>query len=103
MVPAGVKTLPGGDKDTESLLIDFLEDKGFGDSWDCFDECMPVDVVLADGHNVKMMREKQLCRAGVEIALPSSGYLNFLPRTYMGIHGSLFLLEEIFNGLGVMP
>jgi hypothetical protein len=98
-----VRTLPGGDPETEAMVVDFLEEKGFGDSWGSFNECMPVDVVLADGHSVKMMREKRLCRTGVEIALPSSGYLNFLPRTYVGINGSLLLLEEIFNGLRVMP
>ncbi|WP_406657142.1 nitrogenase component 1 [Methanolobus sp. ZRKC2] len=103
MVPAGVKTLPGGDPEIEARIKDFLDEKGFGDNWNVFSECLPVDVVLADGHSVKMMREERLCRTGVEIALPSSGYLNFLPRTYMGIHGSLFLLEEIFNGLRVMP
>jgi nitrogenase molybdenum-iron protein alpha/beta subunit len=103
MVPAGVRTLPGGNPETEAMIVDFLKEKGFGDSWGSFNECMPVDVVLADGHSVKMMREKRLCRTGVEIALPSSGYLNFLPRTYVGINGSLLLLEEIFNGLRVMP
>lgn len=103
MVPAGIETLPGEDEETEAKLIAFLKDRGFEDSLNKFNACMHVDIVLADGHTIRKMREKHLCRAGVEIALPSSGYLNFLPRTYMGIHGSLFLLEEIFNGLRVMP
>ncbi|SFM26982.1 nitrogenase component 1 [Methanolobus profundi] len=103
MEPLGVKTLPGMCSGTERQIIDLLENIGFADSWNNFSDDIPVDVVLADGHTVKMMSEKKLCRSGIEISMPSSGYLNFLPRTYIGINGALFLLEQIFNGLRRMP
>lgn len=102
MVPAGIIS-PGGNLRSREALSGFLNEIGFSEAWNNFPSHEPVDVVLADGHTVKMMREKRLCRAGVEISLPSSGYVNFLPRTYMGISGSLFLLEEILNGLRTMP
>ncbi len=35
---------------------------------------------------------------GIEISLPSSGYVNVLPRTYVGCAGSLQLLEQLING-----
>ncbi|WP_094229089.1 nitrogenase component 1 [Methanolobus psychrotolerans] len=103
MAPVGVSTLPGGCSETETQIIDFLGKIGFSDSWKSFNDGEQVDVVLSDGHTIKMMHEKRLCRAAIEIAMPSSGYINFLPRTYVGVNGALFLLEEIFNGLRRMP
>ena len=35
---------------------------------------------------------------GIEICLPSSGYVNVLPRTYVGCSGALQLLEQLING-----
>lgn len=102
MVPVGIIS-PGGNSRSREALSGFLNEIGFSEAWNNFPSREPVDVVLADGHTVKTMREKRLCKAGVEISLPSSGYVNFLPRTYMGISGSLFLLEEILNGLRTMP
>lgn len=103
MVPVGINTSSGGHLSSEQELVGFLKDIGFSEALGNFRSDEPADVVLADGHTVRMMREKRLCRAGVEIGLPSSGYVNFLPRTYMGINGSLFLLEEILNGIRTMP
>jgi nitrogenase molybdenum-iron protein alpha/beta subunit len=99
----GVATLSGGDSDTEKRIRDFLQETGFGDAWDRQPGDEVVDVVLADGHTSRSMLAGKMCRAAVEITLPSSGYLNFRPRTYMGLNGTLFLLEEILNGLRGMP
>lgn len=103
MAPMGVATLSGGDSDTEKRIRDFLQETGFGDAWDRQPGDEVVDVVLADGHTARSMLAGKMCRAAVEITLPSSGYLNFRPRTYMGLNGTLFLLEEILNGLRGMP
>nr|WP_321498694.1 nitrogenase component 1 [uncultured Methanolobus sp.] len=103
MAPVSVKTLPGAKTETETQIVVFLEKIGFSDSWNRFCDDEQVDIVLSDGHTIRMMSEKKLCRKGIEIAMPSSGYLNFLPRTYVGINGALFLLEEIFNGLRRRP
>jgi nitrogenase molybdenum-iron protein alpha/beta subunit len=103
MAPVGVKILPGSKPEIESQIIDFIEKKGFSESWNKFCDDEQVDIVISDGHTVRVMQEKSLCKKGIEIAMPSSGYLNFLPRTYVGINGALLLLEEIFNGLRRRP
>ncbi len=103
MAPAAVETLPGGDPECERRIREMLERIGFADAWNRSVGLETVDVVFSDGHHLHSLKVKKQCRAAIEVSLPSSGYLNFLPRTYMGIHGALFLLEEIFNGLRVMP
>ncbi|MBQ9911454.1 MAG: oxidoreductase [Firmicutes bacterium] len=44
-----------------------------------------------------MIRNKHFC--GIEIGLPGMGYTDLLPKTHMGIKGSLFLIEQVLNGL----
>jgi nitrogenase molybdenum-iron protein alpha/beta subunit len=103
MVPAGIDTSSSSGSKTRDELIAFLERIGFDEAIDNFHISTAVDVVLADGHTVNIMLESGMSRAGVEISLPFSGYVNFLPRTYMGVTGSLFMLEEILNGLRKIP
>ncbi len=35
---------------------------------------------------------------GIETANPGSGYIHVIPKTYIGCHGALYLLEQILNG-----
>ena len=44
-----------------------------------------------------MLRNKTFC--GIEINLPGMGYTDLLPKTHMGVEGSLFLIEQVLNGL----
>lgn len=36
---------------------------------------------------------------GIEIASPSSSYINVIPKTHLGSRGALFLLEQLLNGV----
>lgn len=97
MVPVCVDIPPN--TNDRAMLSEFLDGTGFGGALSAFNSNEHADVVFADGHTVIIMQERKLCKAGIEISLPSSGYVDFLPRTYVGISGALFLLEEILNGL----
>lgn len=44
--------------------------------------------VTAYGHNI----------FGIEIANPTSGYVHVTPKTYLGVNGALYLLEQFING-----
>ena len=44
-----------------------------------------------------MLKNKTFC--GIEISLPGMGYTDLVPKTHMGIKGSLFLIEQVLNGL----
>jgi nitrogenase molybdenum-iron protein alpha/beta subunit len=99
MAPVNVETLSGGHDLYERKLEGMLESLGFKDSWNGSVDGDIVDVILADGHTVNTMVAKKRCKAGIEICMPSSEYIDFLPRTITGLHGTLFLLEEILNSL----
>ena len=44
-----------------------------------------------------MLKNKHFC--GIETSLPGMGYTDLVPKTHMGIKGSLFLIEQVLNGL----
>ena len=44
-----------------------------------------------------MLENKRFC--GIEISLPGMGYTDIVPKTHMGTHGALFLIEQVINGL----
>jgi hypothetical protein len=59
----------------------------------------PTHILLADGNTIA---ELKLCGqrfCGIEIALPSLGYIDVAEKTLFGGKGALFLLEQILNGL----
>jgi len=61
---------------------------------------VPVaDVVLADGATIARLRAAGSTAAGVEIALPSGGRIDVVPRCLLGAQGALVLLEAVPNAL----
>ncbi len=58
-----------------------------------------ADVVLADGATIARLRAAGSTAAGVEIALPSGGRIDVVPRCLLGAQGALFLLESVLNAL----
>lgn len=99
MVPVAVQLNPGEDRTAASSLRSFLEQQGFGEAWNKdLGEGRP-DVVLADGHTARLMKGMRSCRVGVDISLPSLDRFNFIPRTIFGTQGSMYLLDEIMNGI----
>lgn len=99
MVPLAVKTLPGGDSVSENALQAFLEEKGFSGAWGQDPALEMADIAFDDGYTIGLLKETGHCKTGIEIALPTEGYLHFVPKTYLGIAGTFQLLEEIINGL----
>lgn len=55
------------------------------------------EVVLADGNTIAMMKAegKKIC--GIEISLPSIGYIDVIQKTHLGAEGGKFLIEQILN------
>lgn len=98
MAPLAVKLLPGTGPEA-SCLKSFLEEKGFSEAWDRAPSLVSADIAFADGHTLQFLKAKGCCKTGIEIALPDTGYIHFIPKTYLGVSGTLFLLEKIINGL----
>jgi nitrogenase molybdenum-iron protein alpha/beta subunit len=59
----------------------------------------PSQILLADANTIAEMRfyGQKIC--GIEIVLPSMGYIDVTEKTLFGAQGSLFLLEQILNGI----
>jgi nitrogenase molybdenum-iron protein alpha/beta subunit len=99
MAPLAVKLLPGIDPETERSLRSFLMEKGFCEAWDRDISLESVDIAFADSRTVQLLKANGSCKVGIEISLPDRGYIDFTPKTYLGVSGALSLLEEIINGL----
>ncbi len=97
MIPTGVQLVqePYGDyleiiKDREARTKDLLEESFDG---------VPYQILFGDGASIaaSVGRDEYLC--GIEILEPSMGYLDVVEKTILGVRGTLFLLEQVLNGL----
>lgn len=100
MIPTAVELLPGGHSDHSRELKDYLSKHGLQTTLS-----MPVmksaaDVIIADGNTLaqaQLLNGKPCC--GIEIALPSLGYLDVVDKSLFGVTGAMLLIEQILNGL----
>jgi nitrogenase molybdenum-iron protein alpha/beta subunit len=99
MIPAAVSILPGGDPAFVKKLEDFLALANHSGALTNPIIETPTQILLADGNTISEARlyGQKLC--GIEIALPSLGYIDVTEKTLFGPEGGLFLLEQIVNGL----
>ena len=58
-----------------------------------------ADVVFGDGAEVARLRAAGSASAGVEIGLPSGGFVDVVPKCLLGAAGALYLLESVLNAL----
>lgn len=57
------------------------------------------DIVFANGSTIAQLKLMKYEFTGIEIALPTLGYTDVIPKTHLGIQGSLLLTEQIVNSL----
>jgi nitrogenase molybdenum-iron protein alpha/beta subunit len=98
MVPTAIELLAGGDAEYTSLLQEFLCDIGMPEVMDLPVRKEPSDFVFADGLTISIMKRGDLCRKGIEIALPAGQRVDLVPRTLFGVSGSLQIIEDVLNG-----
>lgn len=63
------------------------------------DELKECEVVFANGNTIARLKLEGEDFVGIENGLPSLGYIDVIPKTHMGLKGSLFLVEQIINAL----
>jgi nitrogenase molybdenum-iron protein alpha/beta subunit len=99
MIPAAISVLPDSDPQFTRKLKDFLEGIHYGETLQQSIREAPAHILLADGNTIAELKlyGQQFC--GIEISLPSLGYLDITEKTLFGGAGALFLLEQIINGL----
>ncbi len=93
--PRGVRFFVEGNESQEKAYTAFLRDYlGMEPS-----EAEDSELVFSNANVITelMIKNKTFC--GIEIAFPGMGYTDLVPKTHMGIKGSLFLIEQVLNGL----
>jgi len=99
MMPIAITSTHVGATKIDKKLTNFLEEINCSNAREINIPDVISDIIFADGNTIAMMQGKEITRVGIEIALPSSGYINIIPRTLLGTNGALYILEQIVNGL----
>ena len=76
-----------------------LEEYGFGriTERDILDTA--AEIVFASGITISKLKLRKHEFTGIEISLPTMGYIDVIPKTNIGIGGALQLIEQVLNGL----
>ncbi len=98
MIPVSISVDPGEDKKMTNAIMEFLDDAGLKESWNA-DPANKVDFIFTDGHTAETQAMMGKCKKGVDISMPNLSRANFIPRPIYGLNGSMFILDEVFNGL----
>jgi nitrogenase molybdenum-iron protein alpha/beta subunit len=99
MIPASVSVLPSGDPRFIRKLETFLAEIRYQEALKAPIVETPTHILLADGNTIVELKLFGQRFCGIEIALPSLGYIDITEKTLFGGEGALFLLEQILNGL----
>jgi nitrogenase molybdenum-iron protein alpha/beta subunit len=99
MIPAAVSILPNGDPCFIRKLEAFLTKIRYQKALEAPIIKTPTHILLADGNTIAELKLYGQKFCGIEIALPSLGYIDVTEKALLGGEGALFLLEQILNGL----
>lgn len=58
-----------------------------------------AQLVFSDGNIIAKLKALHHEFSGIEISLPTIGYTDVIPKTCMGLYGSLLICEQIINGI----
>jgi nitrogenase molybdenum-iron protein alpha/beta subunit len=58
-----------------------------------------AELIFASGGSIAALKLRKREFVGVEIALPTLGYIDVLPKANYGVNGALRLTEQVLNGL----
>ncbi len=57
------------------------------------------ELVFANGNTIAQLKLGGKAFSGIEISLPSLGYIDVIPKTQLGLTGALMITEQVLNGL----
>ncbi|MDR2957849.1 MAG: nitrogenase component 1 [Coriobacteriales bacterium] len=99
MIPAAIEVIEGEDGGLAGRLTDYLATI---ESTEVVDKPVaetPTEIIFADGDTITASRLVGQRAACIEIGYPALSYLDITRKQLYGPEGSLFLLEQIMNGL----
>lgn len=77
----------------------YLDSIGFGDALGADLQRSHGEMVFASGETIARLKTGDEPFTGVEIALPTIGYVDVIPKTHWGLRGALQIIEHVINGL----
>ncbi len=80
-------------------LAAFLDVIGCGDAWQVPWQTVDADYLFADGHQVGRRLASGHPEGGIELSLPLGGYVDFVPKSFLGAEGAAYLVEKIVNAI----
>ncbi|MEL7564913.1 MAG: nitrogenase component 1 [Dehalobacterium sp.] len=99
MIPVAIEVEDSDNSYLTKRLYSFLMETGFAAAAKNSVAATDTDLVFADGNTIAQLQLNKISCTGIEISLPSLGYLDVMEKTHLGVEGALLLVEQILNGL----
>lgn len=80
-------------------LVGLLNELGLPEALDRDILQTKSELVFAGGNTIAKLKLRKHVFSGIEISLPSLGYVDVIPKTHLGVQGALLLTEQVINGL----
>lgn len=87
------------DRDNQKKLDYLLEAYHAGTPQQKMIQDTRAELVFGNANTIAALKTRKQAFCGIEISLPGMGYMDILPKTHLGVQGSLFLIEQVLNGL----
>ena len=97
LAPVAVDVDPGSDPDNVDALKGFLESVDFADSFG-IEPKKGSSIVLCEGITALIMKTNRECNVGIPIGMSLMDIDDVIPRPVYGLHGVLYILDEILHG-----
>lgn len=101
MIPLSIE-IPEGKGIFYEKLYNFLDNIGYKRALTTSISENTAHIVFGDGNTILQLRAQGKKFTGVEISLPTLGYIDVVPKSIFGIKGSLMIVEQILNSLSFM-
>lgn len=59
------------------------------------------ELVFASGNTIAALRLLNRQFTGIEISLPTLGYIDVIDKTHLGLQGALLITEQVLNGVSL--
>lgn len=99
MVPAALWPAFPQTATRKEALVGLLRRIGASEALDARPGETEAELVFASGETIARLRLEETKFSGVETMLPTLGYVDVVPKTYLGIRGAMHLVEAVLNGL----
>lgn len=101
MIPECIVPLEGDPGLFSTGMMDFLAAHHLESSYQRNIDDAKSDILLANGNTIAQYALAGHKFSGIEIELPSMGYIDVIPKTHLGVQGSLLLVEQVLNGMNL--